>query len=229
MNTKYTDVFNQNKQSAMRNFFLNELGPLGKIEGYKRGTTFAKDIEDEMYIVKKGKVKVALNEEAGEEQLVYTIVSGEILGEFEVLSEVGQNYLLHFEEDSEMWRVSKDTIRRTLKDNPATYDYLIHSMTRKYNLALYQVSFNRFYSSDERIVEFLMRVARSRYPDMKRDIRVEGYTHEDIGNSINISRIGVTNSLKGLKEMGLIEIRRKLVIIRSIEELEEYRGRIKKR
>ena len=150
-------------------------------------------------------------------------------GEFEVLSEVGQNYLLHFEEDSEVWRISKDTIRRTLKENPATYDYLIHSMTRKYNLALYQVSFNRFYTSEERIVEFLMRVARSSYPNMKRDIRVEGYTHEDIGNSINISRIGVTNSLKNLKEMELIEIKRKLIIIGSIEELEEYRDRIKKR
>lgn len=229
MNTKYKDVFDKKKQRAMRNFFLDVVGPLGSVESYKKGTTICKDIAKNLYIVKNGRVNISLNELDGEEQLIYNIVSGELLGEFEIFSEISQNYLLYFVEDTEIWKISKEKVEEKLLENPEAYKYFIHSMTRKYNLALYQVSFNRFYSLEERIIEFLLRLAKVHYPSRERDVKVEGYTHEDIGNNINSSRIAITNILKELKEKGLIEIKRKLIIIKSIDLLTRHREDLRKR
>ena len=229
MNTKYKDVFDKKKQREMRNFFLDVVGPLGSVESYKKGTTICKDMAEDLYIVKNGRINISLNESDGEEQLIYIIVSGELLGEFEMFSEISQNYLLYFVENTEIWRIPKEKVEEKLLKNPEAYKYFIHSMTRKYNLALYQVSFNRFYSVEERIIEFLLRLAKVHYPNREIDIKVEGYTHEDIGNNINSSRIAITNILKELKKKELIEIKRKLIIIKSIDLLTKYREGLRRR
>lgn len=228
MNTEYRSVFDEKKQNIMRSFFLKELGPSGKVERYRRGAVICKDIAEEMYIVKVGRVNISLNDSGGEEQLIYNLSPGELLGEFEILSGIGQNYLLHFVEETELWRISRRRVEESLKEDSRIYSYFIHSMTRKYNLALYQVSYNRFYSSEERIVEFFLRLARSRFPDIEEGVRVEGYTHGDIGNNINISRVSVTNLLKKLKSLELIEVRRRCIVILSMKKLYEYRERIRK-
>ncbi len=229
MNTEYRSVFDEEKQNRMRGFFLRELGPKGKVEIYKRGRIICKDIVEDLYIVKRGRVNISLNDSGGEEQLIYNLSPGELLGEFEVLSGVGQNYLLHFLEETELWRISRDIVEKVIEENSSIYSHFIHSMTRKYNIALYQVTYNRFYSSEERMVEFLLRLARSRYPERERDVEVEGYTHGDIGNNINVSRVGITNLLKKLRALGLIEVRRRTIIIVSMEKLFEYREEIRKR
>ena len=228
MNTEYRNVFDEEKQNIMRRFFLKELGPTGRVERYKKGAIICKDVAEDLYIVKRGGVNISLNDTGGEEQLIYNLSPGELLGEFEVLSGIGQNYLLHFLEDTELWRISRMRVEGSLKEDSGIYSYFIHSMTRKYNLALYQVTYNRFYSSEERIVEFFLRLARSRFPDIEEGVRIEGYTHGDIGNNINISRVSVTNLLKKLKSLGLIEVRRKCIVVVSIKKLFEYREKIRK-
>ncbi len=228
MNTEYRSVFDEKKQNVMRNFFLKELGPSGKVERFRRGAIICKDVAEEMYIVKRGRVNISLNDAGGEEQLIYNLSPGELLGEFEILSGIGQNYLLHFVEETELWRISRERVEELLEENSSIYSHFIHSMTRKYNIALYQVTYNRFYSSEERIVEFFLRLARSRFPEMEEGVRIEGYTHGDIGNNINISRVSVTNLLKKLKSLGLIEVRRRCIVILSIKKLYEYREEIRK-
>jgi len=116
-----------------------------------------------------------------------------------------------------------------LLKNPSYYSYFIHSMSRKYHLALFQMSFNKFYISEERVLEFLIRIAIITVPNQKKDIKICGYTHENIGNALNISRIGVTKILKKLQNNKLILIKRKLITVISISELKTYRNSIEKR
>ncbi|WP_372712713.1 Crp/Fnr family transcriptional regulator [Ilyobacter sp.] len=228
MNTKYTELFDLNKQNNMRNFFLEILGPQGKIEKYPKGAISSKDIEKHLYVVKTGAVNVSICDIGGEEQMIYRLYPGEILGEFEIFSEVSQNYTLHFLEESTLWKIEKDKITEILKDKPEYYRFFMHSMSRKYNLSLIQSGFNKFYSSEEKLTEFLLRICNIREPASSVNIKIEGYTHEDIGKGINVSRIGITNILKRLEEKNLITVKRKLIIVKSVENLAEYRESIRK-
>ena len=228
MNTKYTELFDLNKQNNMRNFFLEILGPQGKIEKYPKGSISSKDIEKHLYVVKTGAVNVSICDIGGEEQMIYRLYPGEILGEFEIFSEVSQNYTLHFLEESTLWKIEKDKITEILKEKPEYYRFFMHSMSRKYNLSLIQSGFNKFYSSEEKLTEFLLRICNIREPASSVNIKIEGYTHEDIGKGINVSRIGITNILKRLEEKNLITVKRKLIIVKSVENLAEYRESIRK-
>jgi CRP-like cAMP-binding protein len=228
MNTKYTELFDLNKQNNMRNFFLEILGPWGKIEKYPKGAISSKDIEKHLYVVKTGAVNVSICDIGGEEQMIYRLYPGEILGEFEIFSEVSQNYTLHFLEESTLWKIEKDKITEILKEKPEYYRFFMHSMSRKYNLSLIQSGFNKFYSSEEKLTEFLLRICNIREPASSVNIKIEGYTHEDIGKGINVSRIGITNILKRLEEKNLITVKRKLIIVKSVENLAEYRESIRK-
>jgi CRP-like cAMP-binding protein len=212
----------------MRKFFLEVLGPMGSIKKYSKGSIVGKDIENVMFIVKSGSVHIFLEDIEGHEQMIYRLYPGEILGEFSIFSEVHQNYTLEFLEDSELWKIEKNQIDKLLEKNPAYYRYFIHSMSRKYYLSIIQTTFNKFYSSEERLIEFLLRIAKIREPEKEDNVKIEGYTHMDIGSGMNISRIGVTKLLKNLEKQNLIEIRRRMIIIISIENLVNYRENIRK-
>jgi len=229
MNKEYSAIFDLNKQNNMRNFFLNILAPHGTITDYHKNNIVCLDIIKSLYIIVSGEVQISLYEENGDEQLIYTLSPGEILGEFEIFSNISENYTLHFITDSKLCKIDKDQIDMILLKNPSYYSYFIHSMSRKYHLALFQLSFNKFYINEERVLEFLIRIAISTNPQKKQDIEIHGYTHENIGNTLNISRIGVTNILKKLQDHKLILIKRKLITILSISQLKNYRNSIQKK
>ena len=228
MNTEYIKLFDLDKQNNMRNFFLEVLGPNGSTIKYHKGAIISRDIENHLYVVKTGAVNISICDISGEEQMIYRLYPGEILGEFEIFSEISQNYTLHFLEESVLWKIEKAKINEILKDSPEYYKYFMHSMSRKYNLSLIQSGFNKFYSSEEKLTEFLLRICKIREPNSSVNIKIEGYTHEDIGKGINVSRIGITNILKKLEEKNLVIIKRKLIIVKSIENLSEYRESIRK-
>ncbi len=228
MNRSYEDVFNRIKQDRMREFFLNKLGPKGRVIKYKKGSTTGIDLKENLYIVKKGRVTVSLNNDDGDEQYLYYLLPGEILGDFEVLSDVKENYVLKFLEETSFYVLSKGSLNNYLEKNPRAHSFLHHSMARKYHLAIYQVSYNRFYSAEERLLEFLIRLTKSNKGDKLKNIIIEGHTHEEIGNNINTSRIAVTNILKKLKELELIAVSRRSIEIFNIEKLTRYREEIKK-
>lgn len=229
MNKEYSSIFDLNKQNNMRNFFLNILAPHGTTSTYHKNNIICLDIVKSLYIIVSGEVQISLCEENGDEQLIYTLSPGEILGEFEVFSDISENYTLHFINNSKLCKLTKDQVDGVLLKNPNYYSYFIHSMSRKYHLALFQLSFNKFYLNEERVLEFLIRIAISRNPDKKKDVEIYGYTHENIGNTLNISRIGVTNILKKLQEKKLIIIKRKLITVLSISQLKNYRSSIQKK
>ncbi|MEI6857032.1 Crp/Fnr family transcriptional regulator [Psychrilyobacter sp.] len=229
MNKEYSAIFDLNKQNNMRNFFLNILIPNGRITTYQKNNIICLDIVRSLYIVVSGKVQISLHEENGDEQLIYTLCPGEILGEFEIFSDISENYTLHFVTDAKLCKIEKEKVDRVLLENPSYYSYFIHSMSRKYHLALFQMSFNKFYINEERILEFLIRIAAIKTPDKEKDVEIDGYTHENIGNTLNISRIGVTKLLKKLQEKKLITIKRKLIIVLSISQLKNYRKSIQKK
>ena len=229
MNKEYSAIFDLSKQNNMRDFFLNILAPHGTITSYHKNNIICLDILKSLYIIVDGEVQISLSEENGDEQLIYTLSPGEILGEFEIFSNISENYTLHFITDSKICKISKEQVDGVLLRNPNYYSYFIHSMSRKYHLALFQLSFNKFYMNEERVLEFLMRIAISRNPNKENDVAIYGYTHENIGNTLNISRIGVTNILKKLQDRNLIKVKRKLITVLSISQLKNYRNSIQKK
>lgn len=226
MNKKYLELFDKTKFDELNNFFLNKIGPLGKIKKFLKNDFFCFNAGEELFLVQNGEVNVNLEDISGKEQLIYRIKIGGILGEVEMLSDLNQSYTVYFPKNTQLSFVSKVNIKKLLKENPDYYLYFIKSIARAHNLALLHWVHNRFYSSEERIIEFLLRISSIDEPNRINNLIIEDYTHENIASNTNTSRYLVTKVLKKLSNMGIIQVSLKRILILNFEELKKYRKKI---
>ncbi|WP_319371738.1 Crp/Fnr family transcriptional regulator [uncultured Ilyobacter sp.] len=228
MNREYLELFDKTKFEEVSNFFLNKVGVLGKIKKFFKNDILCFDAGKELLIIQNGEIDVSLEEISGKEQLIYRIKSGGVLGEIEMLSNLTQNYTIHFTKDTQISFVPKIIVQKLLKTNPDYYLYFTTSMARAYNITLLHLVYNKFYSSEERIVEFILRIGATQDPNKVKNILIEGYTHENIASNTNTSRYLVTKIFNKLKDRKIIEINPKKIFILDIDKLKEYREKIRK-
>lgn len=228
MNRTYLELFDKTKFDETSDFFLNKVGVLGKTKKFLKNDILCFDAGNKLLIIQNGEINVSLEDISGKEQLIYRIKSGGVLGEIEMLSELTQNYTINFVKDTQVSFVSKPAVKKLLKENPDYYLFFTTSMARAYNITLLHLVYNRFYSSEERIVEFIIRIGAIQEPNKVNDIIIEGYTHENIASNTNTSRYLVTKIFKKLRDIKIIDIHPKKIFILDIDKLKEYREKIRK-
>ncbi|MEW9095607.1 MAG: Crp/Fnr family transcriptional regulator [Clostridiaceae bacterium] len=217
----YESFFDNGRQSFMRNYFLNELSKIGKIEKYKKNEII--DIEDNVGIVVKGVVKQNIISLKGNEKLLYLIRPGEILGEMKYFCG-GKEYIVTIaKEDSQIAIINRDILEIELSKNPEVYRHFIHSMTRKFRIVMLQLTNNTFNDSIGKIADALLRLSACAEADLKERTSVNMiYTHQELANNIGCSRITVTRCLKKFQDEGIISYENKNIIINKPNSLKEY-------
>lgn len=217
----YESFFDSNRQSFMRNYFLNELSKIGKIEKYKKNEII--DIEDNVGIVVKGVIRQSIISLKGDEKLLYLIRPGEVLGEMTYFSG-GKDYIITIaKEDSQVAIINRDILEMELSKNPEVYRHFIHSMTRKFRIVMLQLTNNMFNDSIGKIADALLRLSACAEADSKERISVNmTYTHQELANNIGCSRITVTRCLNKFQDEGIISYENKNIIINKPDSLKEY-------
>ncbi|MBU5485102.1 Crp/Fnr family transcriptional regulator [Clostridium sp. MSJ-11] len=217
----YESFFDNDRQSFMRNYFLNELSKMGKIEKYKKNEII--DIEGNVGIIVKGVVKQSIISVKGDEKLLYLIRPGEVLGEMTYFCG-GKDYIVTIaKENSQIAIINRDILEMELSKNPEVYRHFIHSMTRKFRIVMLQLTNNMFNDSIGKIADALLRLSACAEIDSKERISVNMiYTHQELANNIGCSRITVTRCLKKFQDEGIISYENKNIIINKPNGLKEY-------
>lgn len=219
----YQDLFDENRQKEMKNFFLNVAAPLGNTKTYFKNCEIALPSSPSVCIVTEGKVRVSLYGEKGLEKLLYFLVPGEIFGELNYFENTEHNLIIFAKEDTTISTVDECTLNSLLKEHPEYYTYFIHSMSRKYFLSLCQMSDILFHSSTSRVANTLYRLSCLN-SSCDEDIHVlpVSLTHQELATLVGCSRITVTRALNNFKEQGIISSKNKTLIIHDLEKLKSY-------
>lgn len=218
----YESFFDNNRQSVMRNYFLNELSKIGKVENYKKNQII--DIEeDSVGIVVEGVITQSIISIRGNEKLLYLIRPGEILGEMTYFCG-GTDYIVTIaKEDSQVAIINRGVLEAELSKNPQVYRHFIHSMTRKFRIVMLQLTNNIFNDSIGKIADALLRLSACAEPDSKGRTSVNMiYTHQELANNIGCSRITVTKCLNKFQDEGIISYENKNIIINEPDSLKQY-------
>ncbi|WP_034869073.1 Crp/Fnr family transcriptional regulator [Clostridium lundense] len=218
----YESFFDNNRQSVMRNYFLNELSNIGKIVKYKKNEII--DIEeDSVGVVVEGVIRQSIISLKGDEKLLYLIRPGEILGEMTYFCG-GTDYIVTIaKENSQIAIINKGILESELSKNPQAYRYFIHSMTRKFRIVMLQLTNNIFNDSTGKIADALLRLSACAEPDSKGRTSVNMiYTHQELANNIGCSRITVTKCLNKFQDEGIISYENKSIIINEPDRLKKY-------
>ena len=222
----YQHVFDENRQTEMRNCFLHELAPLGMVRRYEKREEIGQSfVGHSLAIVVQGKVCKSIISSTGRQRLLYTLRRGELIGEMSLLCGGSLSYLLRAKEVTDISFVGMDALQKALDAEPAIYRHLLNSVTRKNRILLLQLtgtSFNNAYGS---IADALLRLAAcSDTMDAKwePDTISTSFTQAELAQNTGCSRITVTRVLNRLVEEKIISIRNRKIVIHDLAGLTAY-------
>ncbi|WP_346355321.1 Crp/Fnr family transcriptional regulator [Azotosporobacter soli] len=226
----YQDLFDEQRQTAMRQYFLQNLAGQGIIRRYQRRELIDLSLlQDCFAIVCKGKVVKSILSSSGQEKLLYTLRPGEIFGEMAMLNGGFLNYQARVKEDCELACISRELLAKNRAADAKVHDYIMNSITRKFRIVLLQLTNTTFNDAHGRIADLLIRLAACA-DDLEdecdgRTISTH-FTQQELAQNAGCSRITVSRTLQRFSQENLITISKKRIVIKDLEGLARYTDRV---
>ncbi|RME48060.1 MAG: Crp/Fnr family transcriptional regulator [Caldilineae bacterium] len=183
----------------------------------KAGKVFYRpeDTAQVLFILKKGRVQLYRLSPDGKKLVVSTIGPGTVFGEMSILGQGMHNTFAEALDDCLLCVMSKYDVERLILSKPQVSrrimqllaERLAESETRQEELA--------FRTIPARLASLLLRLYR------EGGCTIQGYTHQDLADSIGTYRETVTQTLNELKSAGIIDTGRKRIEILDAESLQE--------
>ncbi len=154
------ELFNKELQDEMTDFFLNNLSRKGKIITLKKRTLIQTN-SDCIYIVTQGMVSEEIFSEDGKQTTLFLLGPGTIFGEMPFFQKYEKSCSIDIAmyHDTKVSIVGRETLNGEIVDNPKIYNYLIHSIIRKYTILMLKVADNHFNDFKGKLASTLIRFA----------------------------------------------------------------------
>lgn len=181
----------------------------------KQTLQFPGALQDYIYLVVSGRVKVSYLSPDGKEIIVTILHPGDM---YSLHSEASTTVI----EAAEIWYIGSDQFKTIIMNNPGMTVNLIKilgSILKNTNDALLNLAFKEVNS---RLASLLLKIANEKGIKTGDCIVVElGLTHEDIANLISSTRQTVTTILNRFEKSGLVKTAKKKLIIKDVQKLTE--------
>lgn len=196
---------------------IEELTEMFKIAAFdkKRRVEFADFSNDYIYMVKTGQLKVSYASPDGKEIIVALLNPGDI-------------YSMHSEaigvalEPTELMYIEAEKFKDIIIGSPLIAVNMVRilgNILKDTNDVLLNVAFKEVNS---RLAALIMKISRQHGIVTEEGLLVQiDLTHEEIANLINSTRQTVTTILNRFEKAGMIESRRKRILIKEVKKLEE--------
>jgi CRP/FNR family transcriptional regulator, cyclic AMP receptor protein len=169
------------------------------------------DKSDQLFVVLKGKLKVAITDASGKEIIMSLLGAGDYFGEMAIIDGESRSATIVTTQASEVLTISRDDFHRTLLSSPELMFELLKVLARKVRIATDKLESLAFEDVYGRLVKLLIQLAR---PNDDVWIVEDRLTHQEIANMIGSSREMVTRILKALTSGGYISVDRKRITIK---------------
>jgi CRP/FNR family cyclic AMP-dependent transcriptional regulator len=170
------------------------------------------DKSDQLFVVLKGKLKVAITDASGKEIIMSFLGAGDYFGEMAMIDGESRSATIMTTQASEVVTISRDDFHRTLLSSPDLMFELLKVLARKVRIATDKLESLAFEDVYGRLVKLLIQLAR---PHDGVWIVEESLTHQEIANMIGSSREMVTRILKALTSGSYISVDRKRITIKK--------------
>ncbi|HIX34669.1 Crp/Fnr family transcriptional regulator [Gemmiger sp. An120] len=203
---------------------------VGQLLHYRAGELIymQQDSADILYLIRKGRVRVYLSTESGEEVTLEIVEKGRIFGESSFVQDACRPTTVSAVTDTELvaCRLSElgpalcgswELTSALLQMMSDTCDYLSRLVKRAY-----------LYDRRERLAAFLLEQTAVDNPDKGIVDGALPYTHEDLALVVGLSRVTVTRVLGEFQRQGWVECGYRKIRVRDREGLRQALGRFGK-
>ncbi|MGI9541654.1 MAG: Crp/Fnr family transcriptional regulator [Cyclobacteriaceae bacterium] len=180
------------------------------------------DVEDTIYFLKKGKVKISKSAPNGRELIIYLLHPGEIFGELALADPGKRDEKAEVMDDAIICGISVTDLEPILAKNPK----LNLRITKLIGLRLKKIEHRLeclyFKSGNQRIKDFIIELAdnygRAIGLGFETEVKLH-LTHSDIAKLTATSRQAVSTVLSKLEKENTISYNRRRILIKDAEAL----------
>ena len=204
-----------------------ELELLSKYEvekTYQKGESifFEGDPGKAVYYIKRGKIKLYKTSLEGREVTLNILGPGSIFAEVTMFSDLDYPATAMVLEDVLVGMIRNEDLEKIVRENGNIALSLIKELNRRLYYAQVKIKDMALHDVNGRVAKVLLDLAYRYGKKNSRGIQIDlKMTKTEIANIVGTSRETVSRSLSQLKNDEVIDMKGKLVFIKSLEDLEE--------
>lgn len=218
------ELFNRELQQEMTSFFLNDLSQKGKTISLKKDTIIHTN-SDCIYIVTHGMVSEEIFSEDGKQTTLFLLGPGTIFGEMPFFEKYEKSCSIDISmyHDTKVSIVERQILNSEIVDNPKIYNYLIHSIVRKYNILMLKVADNHFNDFKGKLASTLIRFAIVEEGDIFDGAVIRNVKSITMfAKYLSCDRSTVSKALSDFQDEGSILLDKNRIIIKNKDLLTRY-------
>ena len=178
------------------------------------------DRSERLYILKKGKVRIFRMAPDGREFTLSVVDAGTVFGEMALTAQRLEGAYAQAMEPSVLIIMSREDLEQLILQKPEVglqITQLLSERLRHYETRLEDITLKDVHS---RLASIILLLIESEGTRTGTGYRIPAhYTHERLGTMIGANREAVTRAFGVLQDEGVVELRRRLIYVKNIEEL----------
>ncbi|HDI78068.1 MAG TPA: Crp/Fnr family transcriptional regulator [Desulfobacteraceae bacterium] len=195
-------LFHSLSEEAMKGLLAN----IRKIRFKKGEALFKKGMEgDSLFIIKRGKVKIVIGSEDGEEIILAIFSVGDFFGEMSLLDGMPRSADAVAIEDTEVMMLNRREFINFLIGNEQAIRSILQSLSMRLRKTDDMLEDTCFLNISERVRKKLLELAESYGIEEKKSILIDlDITQRELAGMVGATRESVNKSLRILREKGII-------------------------
>ncbi len=179
------------------------------------------DPGDRMYLIKSGKIKITKGGGDVEKTLAY-LKEGDFFGEMAIIDESPRSATAIAVDETRLVIIDREAFRNQVKKSPLI-EYILETLTHRLRATDEQIKFLLIKNEEKRLVSMLLTKVKEEGVECEKGILIKThFSYENFGDLIGVDQQKGKDLIQKFVRSGLIEIEGEHVIVKSLEDLEEY-------
>lgn len=180
------------------------------------------DFITRLYVVKSGRMRVAIRNSRGGVKHIYVAEKGCIIGESAAFAGQPINHEASAITDSTLYKIPVEHYQEVLRGNPDFAYTVAGVVSKKYQVLIEQITQLAFTNCTSRIARMIVYLVKQYGVKTSEGIKIDiRFIHEDISFIANTSRVTVSRTFSRLTDQGLIKKTRGYFYVTDLEGLME--------
>jgi len=187
----------------------NKIGELAIKKAYRPGEELFRegDPNDVIYLVRTGKVKLYKLSPGGKELTLGILQPDDCLGESSIFDDQKHTFNAKALEQSFVCACTRNDFKNLILTHPPIALKIIQGLSEKVSGYTEQVANLAFEDVQGRLVKTLYKLGQDYGVTTEKGVKINlALTHQDLASLVNASRVMVTNTLKKMKQEGLVDV-----------------------
>uniref|UniRef100_A0A7V0Z477 Crp/Fnr family transcriptional regulator n=1 Tax=candidate division WOR-3 bacterium TaxID=2052148 RepID=A0A7V0Z477_UNCW3 len=178
------------------------------------------DKGDVMYLIKEGQIKITKGK-GPDERVLAVLKEGDFFGEMAIIDGSPRSATAIAISKTSLLVIDKETFRAKIRENPLI-EYILETLTKRLRHADEQIKLLTIKSEERRVVAYIITKAKELGKSTSEGIEITPFSFESMALTTGIELNKVKDYVDKLCQVNLISLKNNSLVIRAVEDLDDY-------